>query len=67
MDILDDFSGRSRETLTYHCIKEDCNNFKLISNSTNECLGAYVISMTSTASDILSVYFLQTQAKVKNL
>ena len=27
MDILDDFSGRSRETLTYHCIKEDCNNF----------------------------------------
>ena len=28
-----------------------------------ECLGAYVISMTSTASDILSVYFLQMQAQ----
>ena len=47
--------------------KEVWNTFKLISKSPNECLGAYVISMTSTASDILSVYFLQTQAKVKNL
>jgi phosphoenolpyruvate carboxylase len=30
-------------------------------------MGAYVISMTSKASDILSVYFLQKQAETKNL
>ncbi len=46
--------------------KEVWNTFKQISKTPNECLGAYVISMTSTASDILSVYFLQIQAKIKN-
>ena len=45
--------------------KEVWNTFKQISKTPNECLGAYVISMTSTASDILSVYFLQMQAKIK--
>ncbi len=47
--------------------KEVWNTFKEISKTPDECLGAYVISMTSTASDILSVYFLQIQAKIKNL
>ncbi len=47
--------------------KEVWNTFKQIAKTPIECLGAYVISMTSTASDILSVYFLQMQAKTKNL
>ena len=41
--------------------------FKQISKEPEQCLGAYVISMTSKASDILSVYLLQLQAKTKNL
>ncbi len=47
--------------------KEVWNTFKQIAKIPIECLGAYVISMTSTASDILSVYFLQMQAQNKNL
>ncbi len=47
--------------------KEVWNTFKQISKTPIECLGAYIISMTSTASDILSVYFLQMQAQNKNL
>ena len=46
--------------------KEVWNTFKQISKTPHECIGAYVISMTSRASDILSVYFLQIQAKIKN-
>ena len=47
--------------------KEVWNTFKQISNEPEQCMGAYVISMTSKASDILSVYFLQKQAETKNL
>jgi phosphoenolpyruvate carboxylase len=47
--------------------KEVWNTFKQISKEPDQCLGAYVISMTSKASDILSVYFLQKQALTKNL
>jgi len=47
--------------------KEVWNTFKQIAKEPEQCLGAYVISMTSTASDILSVYFLQMQAQTKNL
>jgi phosphoenolpyruvate carboxylase len=47
--------------------KEVWNTFKQIAKEPTQCLGAYVISMTSTASDILSVYFLQMQAQTKNL
>ncbi len=47
--------------------KEVWNTFKQIARTPIECLGAYVISMTSTASDILSVYFLQQQARMQNL
>ena len=41
--------------------------FKQISKEPEQCMGAYVISMTSKASDILSVYLLQLQAETKNL
>ena len=41
--------------------------FKQISKEPEQCMGAYVISMTSKASDILSVYLLQLQADTKNL
>ena len=47
--------------------KEVWNTFKQLANEPHECLGAYVISMTSKASDILSVYFLQKQSKIENL
>ncbi|MDC0586083.1 phosphoenolpyruvate carboxylase, partial [Candidatus Pelagibacter sp.] len=43
------------------------NTFKQISEEPEQCMGAYVISMTSKASDILSVYFLQIQAQTKKL
>ncbi|MDC1053518.1 phosphoenolpyruvate carboxylase [Candidatus Pelagibacter sp.] len=47
--------------------KEVWDTFKQISKEPAQCLGAYVISMTSKASDILAVYFLQKQAKTKEL
>ena len=47
--------------------KEVWNTFEQISKEPEQCMGAYVISMTSKASDILSVYFLQKQAETKNL
>ena len=46
--------------------KEVWETFNVLSNEPSECLGAYVISMTSSASDILSVSFLQKEAKIKN-
>ena len=42
------------------------STFKTISEQPHECLGAYVISMTSSASDIVSVSFLQKEAKIEN-
>ena len=47
--------------------KEVWSTFKLLSSQPKECLGAYIISMTSSASDVLSVYLLQKEAKIKNL
>ena len=47
--------------------KEVWSTFKQIAITPNQCLGAYIISMTSSSSDILSVYFLQMQAQTKNL
>jgi len=47
--------------------KEVWDTFKQISKEPAQCLGAYVISMTSKASDILAVYFLQKQAQTKKL
>ena len=46
--------------------KETWETFKLLEKTPKECLGAYVISMSSFASDILSVMFLQKQAGIKN-
>ena len=46
--------------------KETWETFKLLEKTPKECLGAYVISMSSSASDILSVMFLQKQAGIKN-
>ena len=42
------------------------STFKILANEPQECLGAYVISMTTSASDILSVSFLQKEAKIKD-
>ena len=46
--------------------KEVWSTFNILSNEPPECLGAYVISMTTSASDILSVSFLQKEANIKN-
>ena len=46
--------------------KEVWSTFKTLSQEPSECLGAYVISMTTSASDILSISFLQKEAKIKN-
>jgi phosphoenolpyruvate carboxylase len=58
---LDKLNIRNREN------KEVWDTFKQISKEPAQCLGAYVISMTSKASDILAVYFLQKQAQTKEL
>ena len=42
------------------------STFKILAKEPSECLGAYVISMTTSASDILSVSFLQKEANIKH-
>ena len=59
-NIINKFQFKNKEN------KEVWATFNLLSNEPSECLGAYVISMTSSASDILSVSFLQKEAKIKN-
>ena len=59
-NLINNFQFKNKEN------KEVWSTFKLLSNEPAECLGAYVISMTSSASDILSVSFLQKEAKIKN-
>ena len=46
--------------------KEVWSTFNILKDQPQECLGAYVISMTSAASDILSVTYLQKEADIKN-
>ncbi len=46
--------------------KEVWSTFRTLSDEPPECLGAYVISMTTSASDILSISFLQKEAKIKH-
>ncbi|MDC0226824.1 phosphoenolpyruvate carboxylase, partial [Alphaproteobacteria bacterium] len=46
--------------------RETWETFKMISFASNECLGAYVISMCSNVSDILVVLLLQKEAGIKN-
>ena len=45
--------------------KEIWSTFKMIARSSKECLGAYIISMTSKVSDILAVMVLQKEAGIK--
>ena len=59
-NIINNFKFKNKEN------KEVWSTFKIIADEPKECLGAYVISMTSSASDILSVSFLQKEVKIKN-
>ena len=59
-NIIKNFNFRNEEN------KEVWSTFKTLSYEPAECLGAYVISMTTSASDILSVSFLQKEANIKN-
>ena len=45
--------------------KETWETFNMLSHTPYECLGAYIISMASSASDILSVMLLQKEAGMK--
>ena len=57
---IGNFQFRNKEN------KEVWSTFKTISKEPPECLGAYVISMTTSASDILSVSFLQKESQIKD-
>ena len=46
--------------------KEVWSTFKMIAKLPQECLGAYVVSMASNVSDILSVMVLQKEAGVQS-
>ncbi len=59
-NIVKNFVFRNKEN------KEVWSTFKVLASQPKECLGAYVISMTSSASDILSVMFLQKEANIKS-
>jgi len=58
-NLINNFSFKNKEN------KEVWNTFKILAEEPKECLGAYVISMTSSASDILTVSLLQKEAKIK--
>ncbi len=57
---INDLKIRNKEN------KEVWSTFRILANEPSESLGAYVISMTTSASDILSVLFLQKEAKIKD-
>ncbi|MDC3117071.1 phosphoenolpyruvate carboxylase [Candidatus Pelagibacter sp.] len=57
---INDLQIRNKEN------KEVWSTFRILANEPSESLGAYVISMTTSASDILSVLFLQKEAKIKD-
>ncbi len=57
--IINNFQFKNREN------KEVWSTFKVLAEEPPECLGAYVISMTTSASDILSISFLQNEAGIK--
>ena len=57
--IIKNFKFRNKEN------KEVWSTFKILADQPEECLGAYIISMTSSASDILTVSFLQKEANIK--
>ena len=59
-NLLTNFEFKNKEN------KEVWSTLKTISKQPDECLGAYVISMTSSISDIVTVSFLQKEAQIKN-
>ena len=59
-NIINKFKFTNREN------NEVWSTFKTLADEPSECLGAYVISMTTSASDILSVLFLQKEANIRN-
>jgi len=62
-------SKRSLITRNISLDKEDnevWSTFKMIAKLPRECLGSYIISMASNASDILSVMVLQKEAGMKS-
>jgi phosphoenolpyruvate carboxylase len=59
-NVINKFTFKNREN------NEVWSTFNILAKEPSECLGAYVISMTSSASDILAVSFLQKEAKIKN-
>ena len=59
-NIINNFKFTNKEN------KEVWSTFRTLSDEPPECLGAYVISMTTSVSDILSISFLQKEAKIKN-
>ena len=58
-NIINKFNFSNKEN------KEVWSTFQALAEEPAECLGAYVISMTTSASDILSISFLQKEAKIK--
>ncbi len=58
--IFKNFNLKKKENI------EVWSTFKILAEEPPECLGAYVISMTSAASDILAVYLMQKEANIKN-
>ncbi len=59
-NFINSFQFKDRENL------EVWSTFKALASQPKECLGAYIISMTSSASDILSVILLQKEANIKD-
>ena len=58
-NIINKFNFKNKEN------KEVWSTFQALAEEPAECLGAYVISMTTSASDILSISFFQKEAKIK--
>ncbi len=59
-NFINSFKFKDKENL------EVWSTFKALSSQPKECLGAYIISMTSSASDILSVMLLQKEANIEH-
>jgi len=59
-NLINNFLFKNKEN------KEVWSTFRILSSEPKECLGAYVISMTSSASDILSVNYIQKEAGIKD-
>ena len=58
-NIINKYNFKNKEN------KEVWSTFKALAEEPAECLGAYIISMTTSASDILTISFLQKEAKIK--